>query len=257
MEQLEGLKKAGVVGMFILPPPSWKLRLVVKDGDNEMVQDASRAEFNMFRSYLNQIESGEVIIPDELLTEVTVRKAVPELITIKDDEYIFSELEKIIISQFTDLKVYVSPKKVWEGILESRFDLKGRSLAVYLKTVYLYICELRNDVKNDLLLRKEVRERLLLDGIYLNSTEAMKEALQLETKVIDQDDIIDKFRKACEERNLEKGKTIPQETLFEIGQEIMPSKVGKVEDFKDGSEVYHHLRQYASVEGYKKKQKKE
>ncbi len=73
--------------------------------------------------------------------------------------------------------------------------------------------------------------------------------------IIDQDDFIDKFKTACEKRHLVKGKTIPAVVLHNIGLELCPSDMPSKEEFKDKNPMYHKLRQYASLTGYKKKRK--
>ena len=79
-----------------------------------------------------------------------------------------------------------------------------------------------------------------------------KDQVEIKESEIDQDTLIEKFQKECERRKLQKGKTIPQEILYEIAKAI-GMKVEKIEDFKSGEKNYQIARQYASLLKYKRK----
>lgn len=69
----------------------------------------------------------------------------------------------------------------------------------------------------------------------------------------DQDDLIDKFRLECERKGLQKGKSIRNNDLYEIGIKLIPDKMPKEKIlFKSGNKAYHILREYASRTKYKK-----
>jgi hypothetical protein len=74
---------------------------------------------------------------------------------------------------------------------------------------------------------------------------------------VDQDDMIDKFRAACEKRNLAKYKTIPSEVLHTISKEVGFKDLPTLKQFKNGNPAYHEARQYASLTQYAKKRKRE
>jgi len=74
--------------------------------------------------------------------------------------------------------------------------------------------------------------------------------------VIDQDSLIEKFKKECEINNLKKGKTIPNDILYKISQKI-GFNVPEIESFKAGEKCYQEAREYASRLGYKRKRKME
>ena len=68
----------------------------------------------------------------------------------------------------------------------------------------------------------------------------------------DQDSVIEKFKGECVKRNLQKGKTIPVEKLYEIAKSI-GFNVPEFQKFKAGEKNYHEAREYASRLGYKRK----
>ena len=82
--------------------------------------------------------------------------------------------------------------------------------------------------------------------------EGEKERKKTSDESPEQDTLIEKFQRECENRKLQKGKTIPREILFEIAKAI-GKKVNKIEDFKSGEKNYQIMRQYASLLKYKRK----
>lgn len=73
-----------------------------------------------------------------------------------------------------------------------------------------------------------------------------------EFRPYDQDDLIDKFVIACKKRQLEEGKTIRKNIMFEIGMEICKHDMPQEQEFKSGNPIYHKLYEYASRSKFKK-----
>lgn len=214
MTPIEDLKKAGVVGMFILPPPSWKLRLIVTDGANEIIQDASIREYDKFRLYFDQIESRQIPIPEEFRIKVSIREPDTKEESVNKDSIEFTELEKILLNDLLSPEYYPTPQDVWNGIQELSYNLTGRFLALYLKQCYLFVRNIRTDVCNDESLLKEVGDRLSREGVslFLNASEksdANKDQIDTIRKELNQIKLfIKKRNKKQETDNIHLSKTL-------------------------------------------------
>ena len=74
---------------------------------------------------------------------------------------------------------------------------------------------------------------------------------------IDQDDIIDKFRRECQLRRLQKGKRIPSPILYEIAKTVGIPRVPRgMGSFRPGTPAYAEARQYASLTRYAKRRQR-
>lgn len=71
-----------------------------------------------------------------------------------------------------------------------------------------------------------------------------------------EDTAIQRFENIAKQYNLIKGKTIPPETLYEIGKDMKMDVPKDRQRFGPGETTYQILREYASRIGYKRKYKK-
>jgi len=108
--------------------------------------------------------------------------------------------------------------------------------------------------KYQTLLEEEPELRGFERDIFLPLIERLQAQLEeSKNRIADQDELIEKFRKACLARGLKKGKTIPLKVLIEIAKEIGISGAESAEAFRPGTSAYHVAREYASRLGYKRK----
>lgn len=140
--------------------------------------------------------------------------------------------------------------KLWNSIRNKSFE----ELTKICENNF-YIDE--NNYKYEIteILKRRIKYELELKKDNLNNNEITPnkgEDFESKNNLIDQDTLIEKFQKACEDRNLKKSKTIPNKILYEIACESGITK-SDLTEFKPKSKEYQIARQYASQLGYKRK----
>ncbi len=89
-----------------------------------------------------------------------------------------------------------------------------------------------------------------------NDSEIKEQKSFININEIDQSTLIEKFQLRCKYLMLKKGKTIPNEILFEIAKHI-GINVSDFKNFKSGNKSYHLAREFASRLEYKRKKTSE
>lgn len=191
---------------------------------NKVEKTIFKFDFNKIREYASKLESKEAIIYYKyILKEFDREKRENNYLFMDDNEIEYFEKEIIRIKT-----------------IDEPADLGLMGIGAKKENA---IKNFEINIKNEINFLEELSE---------NELKKLETLSQIK---IDQDLQIEKFNKLFKAKSLEKGKTIPNNVLYEISKEAGLNVPEKLKDFKTGNKAYQIAREYASRLEYKRKKR--